>query len=396
MKNINRYQLMKYSVNKAILVLGIMTFISLSANSQDVLVTQDGEALKVYDLEIGSNSIFYRTEVNKNAPISKMDLNNVLMIKWKDGRKQLFDEQGNGTVPTSNSKTQETVSATNEEKNATAISNWIDDEIKYTGEKTNKKAKMLFCVGQLDNNACIADNNMEISIKYAFNGPNADAKEYKYRKWEQPNVLCQYMIMVIKNNSTKTLYLDLANTFFIRGTKAEPYYIPSATSKTQGNSSGIGVSLGAVSVGGGKSQYETTTVFSQRVLAVPPVSNIELIAKELFPKDKLSDFGCPYLNLDGHFKCPAFSLPTQYMINVGEEKTIANGSDLPRFTFFVTYAENEDLEKSHTLNAPFYIGRIIGVPHKSLLGYPTMTFELNALTPNYSKATYFLIRQIQP
>ena len=184
-------------------------------------------------------------------------------------------------------------------------------------------------------------------------------------------------------------------TFFIRGTKAEPYFIPSATSTTQGKSSGIGVSLGVVSVGGAKSQYETTTVFSQRVLAIPPLSEIKLTASELFPQDKIAEFDCPYLQIDGHFNCRALSLPTQYLVNVGEERTFANDSDLPRFTFFVTYAEDEDLGNTHTLNAPFYIGRIIGVPHKSLMGYPVMTFDLNALTPNYSKATYFIVRQIQ-
>ena len=188
-------------------------FISLSANSQDVLITKDGDALKVYGLEMSSNSIFYRTEADEQAPIHKIELKDLLMIKWKDGRKQLIDDKANNTLQTSNPTTQEPSPVINNDKNAIAISNWIDDEVKYTGEKTNKKAKMLFCVGQLDNNACIADNNMEISIKYAFNDPGKDEKEY--RKWEQPNALCQYMIMAIKNNSTKTLFLDLANTFLV-------------------------------------------------------------------------------------------------------------------------------------------------------------------------------------
>lgn len=385
---------MKYLMNKRIIVLGIMVFISLSAFCQDVIITKDGDALKVYDLEISSNSIFYRTEVEENAPIHKMEVNNLLMIKWKDGRKQLIGEGANNTNSSNSQTALEATPSTNDATNATAITNLIDDEIQYIGEKNNKKAKMLFCVGKLDSNARIADNNMEISIKYAYNDPNTDTD--KYLKWEQPNTLCQFFIMVIKNNSTRTQYLDLSNSFFIRGTKSEPYYIPSSTSKTQGKSSNVGIGLGAISVGGGKSQYQTTTIFSQKVLAVPPMSTTELTPKELFPRDKLAEFDCPYLKNDGHFNCRALSLPSEYMVNIGEEKTFTNDCDLPRFAFFITYADNENFENTHTLNAPFYIGRIIGVPHKSLLGYPTMTFDLNALTPNYSKATYFIVRQVQP
>ena len=381
-------------MNKRIIVLGIMVFISLSAFCQDVIITKDGDALKVYDLEISSNSIFYRTEVEENAPIHKMEVNNLLMIKWKDGRKQLIGEGANNTNSSNSQTALEATPSTNDATNATAITNLIDDEIQYIGEKNNKKAKMLFCVGKLDSNARIADNNMEISIKYAYNDPNTDTD--KYLKWEQPNTLCQFFIMVIKNNSTRTQYLDLSNSFFIRGTKSEPYYIPSSTSKTQGKSSNVGIGLGAISVGGGKSQYQTTTIFSQKVLAVPPMSTTELTPKELFPRDKLAEFDCPYLKNDGHFNCRALSLPSEYMVNIGEEKTFTNDCDLPRFAFFITYADNENFENTHTLNAPFYIGRIIGVPHKSLLGYPTMTFDLNALTPNYSKATYFIVRQVQP
>lgn len=47
---------------KRLLIFTVMTCAFSNMNAQDVLITQDGELLNVYGLEISDNAVFYKTE----------------------------------------------------------------------------------------------------------------------------------------------------------------------------------------------------------------------------------------------------------------------------------------------------------------------------------------------
>lgn len=39
-----------------------------SASAQDVLITQNGDVMNVYDVEVGPNTVFYKKENSATAP----------------------------------------------------------------------------------------------------------------------------------------------------------------------------------------------------------------------------------------------------------------------------------------------------------------------------------------
>lgn len=54
------------------------------------------------------------------------------------------------------------------------------------------------------------------------------------------------LVVSVKSNADRTLYLDLGNTFIVRGGNAAPYYVSTATSSTSVTSGGVGVNMEAV------------------------------------------------------------------------------------------------------------------------------------------------------
>lgn len=55
--------------------------------AQDILVTNEGESMKVYNTEIGQNMVFYQLEDNPNADTKKIAKKDVMIIKKQDGTK---------------------------------------------------------------------------------------------------------------------------------------------------------------------------------------------------------------------------------------------------------------------------------------------------------------------
>ena len=76
---------------KRLLIFTAMTCAFSNMNAQDVLITQDGELLNVYGLEISDNAVFYKTEDKTDAPIQRIGKEKILMVKRKDGTKYKFD-----------------------------------------------------------------------------------------------------------------------------------------------------------------------------------------------------------------------------------------------------------------------------------------------------------------
>lgn len=73
----------------------LLCIVSLSSHAQDMIVTNDGDVIKAYNLEIGSKSIFYTLSRDNRDDIRKIDRSEVLAIKRQNGEKVLINEVGN-------------------------------------------------------------------------------------------------------------------------------------------------------------------------------------------------------------------------------------------------------------------------------------------------------------
>ncbi len=378
--------------------------VSLSIQSQDVIITKEGDALKVYDLEVSSTSVFYRESSGSNAPIIRRQKADLLMIKYKNGKKELFGDaiensKGSGSQEKIQNNSIIPVEYTLEDKeaNAAALKKWQEKIPDYIGKSKNKPAVILYCVLRPSAESVFADSNVEISVKSSFKEDNNLIPKIQL---DEAN-----FVITVKNKTKNTVFLDLGNSFFVRGEQSEPYYIPTAESSTTGTSSGLGVNIGPVVGIAGTSKYNTTTVYSQRVISVPPMSSKDLQAKPIIPiireqfdvskfwgSDILMKTRTRYANgyLYPHFG--NFDTP----INIGETRDFEAG-DLPiKIGSFITYSFTEDIQAPRTLHSSFDIRRIIGVrEYSTFLGIPSPFACTKDLTPQQLKDFFLILWQNQ-
>lgn len=69
-----------------ILTISLIITASAFAVEPDILVTQEGETLKVYNLDINpTGNVYYTTSEEENASLQKMAIERILIIKRADG-----------------------------------------------------------------------------------------------------------------------------------------------------------------------------------------------------------------------------------------------------------------------------------------------------------------------
>lgn len=333
--------------NSYLSLIALFAFANMQA--QDVIVKKDGSTIISKVQEINEDNIKYKKFTNLNGPTYTISISDVMTINYENGEKDTFGAAASNN--TSNNA---------EQINASVLKAWKDRPLPtYDGESKDKTTSIFYCVLRPTDDSSIADPNVELSFK---------GSPRHHNSWD--NIIASNITVVVKNKSKNTVYLDLANSFLVRGEYSEPYYIPMANSSTKGTHSGVGVSFGTpglgVSVGQGTSNYNTSTVYSQRVLAIPPLSSKELEAKTIIPiegneyGDKLIMKRIRRHRYEGH-RAPHINydnLPT----TVGESKQYQE-NDIPlNISTLLTYSDKEDISNPRTLNTKFFIRQITGMP----------------------------------
>ena len=65
--------------------------LALNIQAQDIIVTNDGESIKVYNMEISGQSVFYTLGEAPNSTLYKKAKSDILIIRKQDGTKLQFD-----------------------------------------------------------------------------------------------------------------------------------------------------------------------------------------------------------------------------------------------------------------------------------------------------------------
>lgn len=376
---------------------------TINSAAQDVIVTKEGNALKVWGIDISSTAVFYRENEAKDSPIKRMDKNELLLIKFQDGRKLIIGEETENAAPQSNQQTlsysQSGVS--DPDANSRFISGIRNNKVEFVGEASNSEAGMLFCQYFPKRNSVMSDKNVSFSVSTEAVGLFNNNKR-------QPLAGSMNLNIKVKNLTRKTIYVDLGNTFLIRGDQTLAYYVPTVTSHSSGTTTGVGVNMGAVTgalgvggalgtlaggIGVGSSRTNTTTVseISQRVIAVPPMAEKRIdVPMTLFPRDA-SELYSDEFRYAGTYRELSIFLNKSDMLKVGECRDLDENFNVGAFGVVVTYADDETISNPQMLNAEFSVQRIIGTkPGKKL---DMKYFNVEYVSDNYKNTAHFYARQ---
>lgn len=386
----------------------------------NVLFLNRGEMLVIYNVSVSKNEVSYQLKDKKKEPYVKIPKSEVFMIRNSDGTTTLFNDsyqekknrpqqvsrpqnitpkaspiaqtgqQATETSPTI-SPQETTLSKESSDEdfiaNQQALAKWNTFPMD-AGKEKKKRAPFLCCVLRPDQDSHIADRNVEL----AFHGAN------ELLSWRNE----VNFVLSVKNKTNKTIYLDLGNTFFIRGEQAVAYYIPTANSSTSGTNTSVGVNLGAVAgamgvggtvgklangvnVGKGSSNYNTTVTYSQRVIAVPPMSKKDLDAMEIRRMNpKMPSPTGDYLPKE---------LDLGTTLNIGGSMVCQEGQFPVTFGSFLTYSFTEDIQEPKLLQAKYSIRKIIGVPEGKDLAMGTGLVNGKDLTPEQLNDFFCIIKQ---
>ena len=374
---------------KALRLLALIAacMVCLYASSQDMIVTNEGTALKVYNLEVSSNSVFYQLEDKPDAPIQKILKSDILIIKKADGTKLDFSAPTQPTAPAATPAasqsgvtkvTVENLSAEAKAANEALIAKYNQIYDTNVGEiKKNSNAGWAYGRLGVTNKSVLENEDIAINIETGYAWEGDQLKLHNLFEYSSPdNVRIQFSI---SNKTDNTIYIDLGNTFYVSMGQSFPYYVPVSTTTSSGSSSGAGVNAGAIAgalgiggglatlagginIGGGKSNATTTTTFSQRVIALPPHSTHTLEPCFMFG-DELRTIcqGFSLRRVPGFHVCAAnFNDENGGRMAEYDVYSYSEQSSPLQMSFVTAYSKTEDFSSSCSIQAGLYLKEMYG------------------------------------
>ena len=366
---------MKFSRFFQTITLSLGTALTVSA--QDVLITQEGNAYKVYEIEIGGSSIFYKLENTPEATIQKMDKSQILMIKYQDGRKVIMGEEEIQT-PSSETSTNNQPSPLSEEmrkKNKEWIKLYNESAMPTLKKEAKpKQAIFLHCTMKFKEISIMFTNDLEVLIqsgRWEYKNSGTPKKFTLYSE-NGTNTYDPTILITLKNVSDRTLFIDMGNSFITRNGNSEPLYVPSSTTTSSSKSGGAGVNLGAVAdalgvggvvgtlasgvnVGGGTTSGTSTVTYSQRVIAIPPKSTKQLDYMSFFKiGETTAFFDAEKVDKYSHL------ISSRKNIKRGESQQWGEDDSPVQLSFFFTYSFEENCKANQTVNIQLYLKEILG------------------------------------
>lgn len=395
-------------------------------NAQDVLITKEGDALKVWEVEISNNAVFYREQQTEDSPIKRINKNDLLMIKLQSGEKIIIGEETKTVdktpAPTAASESaSKIITISNLSPEAKAANDKIistinaKDKIKILDDKsTEKKSNVVFARFLSTKNSVFTNEDIEVSAKeisfyYYTNIKAADFSEYCSDEIKEDRSLrrryVRGIIFFVKNKTNNPIFIDLGKSYFSSNSGSETYYVPTASSTHNSSSVGTGINLGniadafgvggvvgaisnGINISGSKTAGTTNTVYSQRIISIPPMGKISLPHKKIVNKETIETEGIYVFNTYSHGGEGEGNVKNIWLrikrnsknefISGGLVNEISYENSPLKISNFISYSFKEDCNISKSIKQELYIGEIIGLPYSlALPGHKKLQKEVS-------------------
>lgn len=218
-----------------------------------------------------------------------------------------------------------------------------------------------------------------------------------------------YLLIIIRNESERTIYIDKQNSFIIPNGQSYPIYQNETRVTTQGNTSTTGVNLGLVGVGSASSDYNTKIIQEERFLIIPAGTKKDIKIPFVEPWGKpwsLQTSNGGYIGLlpevlrSSAIKDVPPVFVYQRFINEGELLSYEGENNPFCLDFRITYSFDESMKPNFVNKSVYYTKYVIGSsfnhnPFKK--GYETDANMANQLLPELKEyqmdlAHYMVVR----
>ena len=379
------------------------------ASAQDLIVKKDGTVIQSKVTKVGTTEVEYKKWSNQDGPQYSIAVADILAINYQNGEKETFENvSASGKSQTAKSEADgqqsivqvkpEDLSPEAKAANDALIAKYnesvsydiLEKHQKEIGKKTANRG--IACL-QVAPNSLLTDGDIELICEIGRlykNNKNSPAE------WSLDNYQSNIPYFVtnnpaisfsIKNKTNQTIYLDLANTFYVSLGQSICYYIPSSTTNSHSSSGGGSINLGAVTgalgvggavgtiangfnVGGGSTNTTTNTTYSQRIVAIAPQSTINLTPQYLFCNNEKRlmeglryDLVSTSLAGNSYDYCvyANFSSKSQSgQMRIGDNYVYSIDNSPVKLSFIVAYSKSEQCTNEHVLQSHYYLSSILG------------------------------------
>lgn len=389
------------------------------ASAQDLIVKKDGSVIKAKVTKIGTSEVEYKKWSNQDGPQYSIAVADILAINYQNGEKETFENVsagGNGQPAKSEADGQQSIVQVKPEDLSPEAKAANDALIaKYNApvelditKKQERKIGDRICgasaIYGFKNNSLITNDDIEIGF---VTGHLFQRKKTEPAEWEEGHGDSnQALLLSVRNKTQRTLYLDLGNSFFISMGQARCYYTPSSTTTTHGASSGGSVNLGAVAgamgiggvagtlanginAGGGSTNSTTSTTYSQRIIAVPPMSSVNLPPQYFYGKGerivtkglKQAEYGRMFVLFPKDSK--------RGIIHFGDRYSYTADNSPLQFSCLIAYSTEETCLSTKSITSNLYLRELIGTVHVATWNYSEIKITPeNILHNKFSTSTY--------
>ena len=370
---------------------------------------KDGSVIHAQVTKIGTSEVEYKKWSNQNGPQYSIAVADILAINYQNGEKEMFENVSagdNGQPAKSEADGRQSIVQVKPEDlspeakaaNDALIAKYnepvsYDILEKHQKEIGVKKANRGIACLQVTPNSLFTDGNIEVTCeigRLSKNDKNSPA-EWSLNNYQS---IIPYFVtnnpairFSIKNKTNQTIYLDLANTFYVSLGQSICYYIPSSTTNSHSSSGGGSINLGAVTgalgvggavgtiangvnVGGGSTNTTTDTTYSQRIVAIAPQSTINRTPQYLLYKEKkklmeglwytLASTSLASKSYDYCVYANFSSKSQSGQMRVGDNYVYSTDNSPVKLSFFVAYSKSEQCTNEHVLQSHYYLSNIFG------------------------------------
>ena len=251
-----------------LIVLAAMCMAGSYASAQDLIVKKDGSVIQAKVTKIGTTEVEYKKWSNQDGPQYSIAVADILAINYQNGEKETFENvgaSGNSQAAKAGTEGQQSIVQVKPEDlspeakaandaliakyNESVSYDILEKHQKEIGKKTANRG--IACL-QVAPNSLFTDGDIEVICEIGRlqkNNKNSPAE------WSLDNYQSNIPYFVtnnpaisfsIKNKTNQTIYLDLANTFYVSLGQSICYYILSSTTNSHSSSGGGSINLGAV------------------------------------------------------------------------------------------------------------------------------------------------------
>lgn len=330
----------------------ITTFFS-EVLAQDIITFTNADEVEAIIKEINENEIIYKKYSNPNGPIYKVNKDNVFFIKYENGEKEIFSSIQNVKNQVRSDLSQD---SRNDSINKIYTNQWLlENDVKYIGEpNADSKAPLLYCLFRPTSASALADNNISISFLPERVSPF-------YQKGNNLNSTTPgcAIVVVVHNNTDKTIYLDMGNSFYSQNKIISVYFTPSSTSISSSSST---YSYGIFGLGSSSSGI-STTYFSQKILTLPAHGFVALKKQPLFPENTSEIYRSDLRTVTmgtGLGTLLYWNFPKEQSVKQGEIRVFEENESPIHIGFEISYSFKESMENANVIKFSLYTWKIIG------------------------------------